>query len=215
MWPGASGRKERFLAHFPHAVHTILTDNGAEFTDRFAVDMKNKPKDRPSGRHPFDRICAKQRIHHRLIRPYHPQTNGLLERFNRRIVDAIGREPKRGSARRLFRSHQDRDAFLNRFVEDYNRTRLKCLDYRAPLEAVHALSNLPGPNTNAGTHNHRRRLVRKAFTSLPEREHTAYGSRLALRLAGTTWHIFVIHSHKTDSPITVIASVSEDSMGGG
>jgi IS30 family transposase len=24
----------RFLAHFPHPVHTILTDNGAEFTDR-------------------------------------------------------------------------------------------------------------------------------------------------------------------------------------
>jgi IS30 family transposase len=147
----SAGFLERFLAHFPHAVHTILTDNGSEFTDRFAVDMKNKPKDKPSGRHPFDRICAKQRIHHRLIRPYHPQTNGLVERFNRRIVDAIGREPKRGIARRLFRSHQDRDAFLNRFVEDYNRTRLKCLDYRAPLEALQALANLPGPNTFAGT----------------------------------------------------------------
>ena len=31
---------ERFLAHFPHAVHTILTDNGSEFTDRFAVDPR-------------------------------------------------------------------------------------------------------------------------------------------------------------------------------
>jgi len=41
-----------FLAHFPHRVHTILTDNGAEFTDRFAVDMKNKPPGRPSGNHP-------------------------------------------------------------------------------------------------------------------------------------------------------------------
>ena len=27
---------EAFLAHFPHPVHTILTDNGSEFTDRFA-----------------------------------------------------------------------------------------------------------------------------------------------------------------------------------
>jgi len=41
-----------------------------------------------------------------------------------------------------------RDAFLNRFVADYNRTRLTCLGYLAPLEA---LANLPGPNTNAGT----------------------------------------------------------------
>jgi hypothetical protein len=143
----SAGFLERFLAHFPFPVHTILTDNGAEFTDRFAVDMKNKPKDKPSGRHPFDRLCAKRRIQHRLTRPYRPQTNGLVERFNRRIVDAIGREPKRGIARRLFRSHTDRDAFLNRFVHDYNRTRLKCLDYLAPLEA---LANLPGPNTFGG-----------------------------------------------------------------
>jgi hypothetical protein len=144
----SAGFLQRFLAHFPHAVHTILTDNGAEFTDRFAVDMKNKPKDKPSGGHPFDRLCAKSGIQHRLTRPYRPQTNGLVERFNRRIVDAIGREPKRGIARRLFRSHADRDAMLSRFVHDYNRTRLKCLRYLAPLEA---LANLPGPNTNAGT----------------------------------------------------------------
>lgn len=149
----SAGFLERFLAHFPHAVHTILTDNGSEFTDRFAVDMKDKPRDRPSGRHPFDRLCAERGIHHRLTRPYRPQTNGLVERFNRRIAEAIGREPKRGTARRLFRSQLDRDAFLNRFVADYNRTRLKCLGYLAPLQA---LANLPGPNTKAGTHNHRR-----------------------------------------------------------
>jgi IS30 family transposase len=138
----------RFLAHFPHRVHTILTDNGAEFTDRFAVDMKNKPPGKPSGKHPFDLICAGHKIDHRLTRPYRPQTNGMVERFNRRLAEAIGREPKRGSARRTFACHADRDAFLNRVVADYNRTRLKCLGYQAPLEA---LANLPGPNTNAGT----------------------------------------------------------------
>jgi Integrase core domain len=67
---------KRFLAHFPYRVHTILTDNGSEFTDRFAVDMKNKPHDRPSGRHPFDRLCAEHTIEHRLIKPYRPQTKG-------------------------------------------------------------------------------------------------------------------------------------------
>jgi transposase-like protein len=139
---------KRFLAHFPYPVHTILTDNGSEFTDRFAVDMKNKPHDRPSGKHPFDVVCAKQNINHRLTRPYRPQTNGLVERFNRRIAEAIGRQPKRGIAHRTFACQADRNAFLNRFVADYNRTRLKCLAYRAPLEA---LANLPGPNTFAGT----------------------------------------------------------------
>lgn len=144
----AAGFLARFLADFPHPVHTILTDNGAEFTDRFAVDMKDKPHDQPSGRHPFDCLCAENAIKHRLTRPYKPQTNGMVERFNRRLAEAIGREPKRGIARRLFLSHEDRDAFLNRFVADYNRTRLKCLGYIAPLQA---LSNHPGPNTKAGT----------------------------------------------------------------
>jgi IS30 family transposase len=144
----AAGFLSRFLGHFPHRVHTILTDNGSEFTDRFAVDMRGKAHDKPSGRHPFDRVCAKHKIDHRLTRPYRPQTNGLVERFNRRIVEAIGRQPKRGIAHRLFASHADRDAFLNRFVHDYNRTRLKCLGYRAPLQA---LNNPPEPNTSAGT----------------------------------------------------------------
>ena len=147
----ATGFLKRFLAHFPHQVHTILTDNGAEFTDRFAVDKKDKPPGRPSGSHPFDQLCKQHGIDHRLTRPYHPQTNGLVERFNRRIAEAIGREEKRGSARRTFTCHADRDAFLSKFVHDYNRTRLKCLGYRAPIQA---LANPTGPYTNAGTHNH-------------------------------------------------------------
>jgi transposase-like protein len=151
----AAGFLSRFIAHFPHRLHTILTDNGSEFTDRFAVDMKDKPRDRPSGRHPFDRVCAEHNIDHRLTKPYRPQTNGLVERFNRRIVEAIGRQPKRGTAHRLFVSHADRDAFLNRFVSDYNRTRLKCLGYLAPIQV---LANHPGPNTIAGE-GHRRPLA--------------------------------------------------------
>ena len=138
---------QRFLAHFPAQVHTIVTDNGSNFTDRFAVDMPGKPKDKPSGNHPFDPVCAAASIKHRLAKPFHPQTNGMVERFNRRISEAIGRERKRSIAHRLFANHADRNAFLNRFAHDYNHTRLKCLSYLAPKQA---LANLAGHNTRRG-----------------------------------------------------------------
>lgn len=143
----------RFLAAFPHPIHTILTDNGSEFTDRMAgfdAPVGRRPHRRrsPSGGHPFDRLCAQHGIEHRLIRPYRPQTNGLVERFNRRLAEAIRTQPAIGTnvGRNKFIAHAHRNAFLARVVADYNRTRLKCLGYRAPIEL---LLNPPGPNTCA------------------------------------------------------------------
>lgn len=148
-----AGCLERFLTTFPHRVHTILTDNGSEFTDRMAgfdAPVGRRPHRRrsPSGGHPFDRVCARHGIEHRLIRPYRPQTNGLVERFNRRLAEAIRTQPAIGTnvGRNKFIAHAQRNAFLARVVADYNRTRLKCLGYRAPLEL---LLNPPGPNTGA------------------------------------------------------------------
>ena len=139
---------DRFLAGFPLAVHTVLTDNGSEFTDRFAVDKKAKPLDKPSGTHPFDRACARRAITHRLTRPFRPQTNGMVERFNRRLGEHLDRMPQnRAAHHRRFVDHAERDAYLYTFVADYNRTRLRCLDYQAPAEA---LAKLAGHNTQAG-----------------------------------------------------------------
>lgn len=138
----------RFLESFSIEVHTVLSDNGSEWTDRFAVDKKNKPKDRPSGDHPVDRLCAGRGITHKLTRPFRPQTNGMVERFNRRLGEHLEQLPRNGAGHhRRFVSHVERNAYLMQFVHNYNRTRLKCLDYKAPIEAV---NNLPGPNTLAG-----------------------------------------------------------------
>lgn len=140
---------ERFLAAFPHRVHTILTDNGSEFTDRFAVDMKDKPQGKPSGRHPFDRICQDRAIEHRLTKPFHPQTNGMVERFNRRLAEALRHHPGAGTNRgkNHFLSHDQRNAFLHQTVQNYNRTRLRCLEYQSPNDA---LANQTELNTFAG-----------------------------------------------------------------
>jgi transposase InsO family protein len=141
---------ERFLAAFPHNVHTILTDNGSEFTDRFGAARWSSCR-HATGAHAFDKVCARHGIEHRLTRPFHPQTNGLVERFNRRLAEAIATKTSvpHNNWKNKFRTHAERDAFLARFVANYNRTRLKCLGFRAPAEL---LINPPGPNTQAGTH---------------------------------------------------------------
>jgi hypothetical protein len=150
---------ERFLKAFGHPVHTILTGAkvyperqalrfGSGFTNRFAADMKDKPEGKPSGRHPFDKSCAANGIKHKLTRPFKPQTNGMAERFNRRIAEAIQNAPaaSRNGGKNKFDSHDERNAFIQTFVQDYNRTRLRCLRFLAPSQA---LANQPGHNMNS------------------------------------------------------------------
>jgi len=154
---------QRFLAAFGHPVHTILTDNGSEFTDRFG-DVRWRRRDRGTGAHPFDQICHAHAVRHKLTRPYRPQTNGMAERFNRRLGDALARHPRSASnaGKNRFDHHAERNAFIQTFVNDYNRTRLRCLGHKAPAEL---LANLPGHNTKAGIH----------LTA--SRSRTRYGSR--------------------------------------
>ena len=144
-----AGCLERFLAAFPHPVHTLLTDNGSEFTDRFG-DARWRKRSKGTGRHAFDRVCAAHGIEHRLTKPFHPQTNGMVERFNRRLAEAVAAKPSvaHNEGKNKFLCHAERDAFLESFVSNYNRTRLRCLNWTAPAEV---LANLPGPNTCAGT----------------------------------------------------------------
>lgn len=140
---------ERFLAAFPLKVHTVLTDNGVEFTDRFADDKPGKPRGKPSGTHLFDRVCRKNDIRHVLAKPFRPQTNGLVERFNRRLGEALADHPTsaKNAGKNRFLSHEQRNLFIATFVNNYNNTRLRCLGFKAPQEL---LFNLTGHNTKAG-----------------------------------------------------------------
>jgi len=131
------------------SISTTLTDNGSEFTDRFAVDKKGKPEGKPSGHHPFDNRCRANAIEHRLTKPFHPQTNGMVERFNRRLAEAMRNHPAAGTNRgkNKFISHHQRNAFLHRVVTAYNLTRLQCLRYLYPAEVLH---NHTEGNTKVG-----------------------------------------------------------------
>ena len=127
----------RFLETFGFPVHTVLTDNGSEFTDRFGGAYW-RTRSHGTGRHAFDRVCQAHGIRHKLIRPYRPQTNGKVERFNRRLAQAIAEVPANGrnAGRNHFVSHTQRNAFVMRFVDTYNHTRLRSLGYKAPAEIL-------------------------------------------------------------------------------
>src|ERR1044071_682002 len=52
----------------------ILTDQGMHF--------KNKL---------MEELCKKFEIKHKLSSPYHPQTNGLVERFNKTLCESLAK----------------------------------------------------------------------------------------------------------------------------
>lgn len=110
----------------PMKIEKVLTDNGSQFTDRFTGKTK-----KPTGMHAFDRECALLGIEHRLIKPRHPQTNGMVERFNGRISDIL--------ATTRFRSREDLQATIERYVKLYNEhLPQRALKHTTPLQALRA-----------------------------------------------------------------------------
>jgi transposase InsO family protein len=68
------------LQALPYRVHTVLTDNGIQFTNR-ALDAH-------AFAHIFDRVCSENEVEHRLTKVRHTWTNGQFERMNRTIKEA-------------------------------------------------------------------------------------------------------------------------------
>lgn len=75
---------ENLVADFPFKIHRLLTDNGAQFTYALLAEHL-KPKDKI---HPFDAVCEKHGIVHKLTKFKHPWTNGQVEIFNKTLKDA-------------------------------------------------------------------------------------------------------------------------------
>ena len=110
----------------PIKICKLLTDNGNQFTDRFTSKSKKKE---PSGHHVFDRLCKQFEIEHRLIPPRHPQTNGMVERFNGRISDIVN-QTRFGSAAEL-------ESTLHNYVKIYNHNiPQRALNHHTPIQAL-------------------------------------------------------------------------------
>ena len=112
----------------PYKVHTVLTDNGTQFTDTLPVDddpeaeaavdalWAARGEPRLWRVHAFDHACERHGIEHRLTKPYHPWTNGQVERMNRTLKDATVKRYHYGT-------HDQLRAHLQLFMDAYNHAR--------------------------------------------------------------------------------------------
>ena len=113
-------RAVAFFAAHAITIERILTDNGNGYR---STAWKTR--------------CAELGIGHTRTKPYHPATNGKVERFNRTLADEW-------AYARLWRSERSRRLALDRFLHRYNHHRHHTAIGGPPINRV---NNLPGHNS--------------------------------------------------------------------
>jgi transposase InsO family protein len=98
----------RALHYFRYPVQAVLTDNAMCFTMRHAHHAERITL--------FAKTCDQLGIRHYLLRPYHPETNGKVERFFRTVNEEC-------YDRINLRSSQHRVLALRDFMRYYNHGR--------------------------------------------------------------------------------------------
>src|SRR5687768_17143410 len=110
------------IATVPYKIHTVLTDNGIQFT--------NRKRDVYAFHHIFDRVCQANGTEHRLTKTNHPWTNGQVERMNRTLKEATVKQY-------YYHAHQHLKEHLQAFLMAYNfAKRLKKLKSLTPYEYI-------------------------------------------------------------------------------
>ena len=105
-------------------INNVLTDNGSQFTDRFTSKARV-----PTGKHVFDQTCISLGVEHRLCPPRHPQTNGMVERFNGRIADLVKQT--------RFASAAELETTLQHYLATYNHSiPQRSLNHQTPIQAL-------------------------------------------------------------------------------
>ena len=113
-------RAVRWFAERGITIERLLTDNGNGYRSR-----------------PWKRLCIDLGIQHTRTRPYHPATNGKVERFNRTLLDEW-------AYARAWTSDTQRARTLDRWLHLYNHHRHHTAIGGPPTSRV---TNLAGHNT--------------------------------------------------------------------
>lgn len=96
------------LEYYNYPVKAVLTDNAFCFSMRYAAHASRLTL--------FAQTCRDLGIRHYLLRPYHPETNGKVERFFRTIDDECYNRIR-------LRNSLHRSQVLDAFVQHYNFNR--------------------------------------------------------------------------------------------
>ena len=114
----------------PVNIVKLLTDNGSQFTDRFTSKKDPITGDHIAyGKHAFDVLCKALKIEHRLIALRHPQTNGMVERFNGRISELVGQT--------RFESAAELESTLRNYPKVYNHNiPRRALEHQTPFQTL-------------------------------------------------------------------------------
>jgi transposase InsO family protein len=113
-------RAEAFYRAHGVVVERVMTDNALSYRGRL-----------------FNAVLAEHRILHRWCRPYRPQTNGKVERFNRTLLEEWAYV-------RPYSREQDRTRALALFLHRYNHHRRHTAIGAPPITRV---TNVPGEYT--------------------------------------------------------------------
>ena len=125
--PTAARFLQALIAAVPYRLHTVLTDNGLQFTDLPRIRDGRIARYRV---HPFRETCRDSGVEHRLTKPNHPWTNGQVERMNRTLKEATVK-------RYYYETHDQLRSHLADFVVAYNfARRLKTLKGLSPYEYI-------------------------------------------------------------------------------
>ncbi len=127
--PVAVSFLENLIEDCPFRIHTILTDNGAQFTYALLAEHL-RPKNKV---HPFDALCERNSIRHKLTKFKHPWTNGQVEAMNKTIKNNTTKKYHYETTGSL-KKH------LMAFLLAYNYQRpLKALKFKSPYDTIIAI----------------------------------------------------------------------------
>lgn len=153
---------------------STLTDNGAVYTAKFR-----------GGKNAFEYLLASLGVIQKNGTPYHPQTQGKVERFHQTLKQWLAAKPAAHTLAEL-------QTQLDLFRTTYNQHRPhRALDRQTPQQAYNATIKATPARTATAAHYRIRHDIIDRF------------GKLSLRRAGTMHHLGVGHDH-AGKPVLVL-----------